>query len=611
LNINLTYGVAIVINKTMKQLLESSEGETINVEEYKSDNIGKFFLWLKTLDIKEEKIEFINNLGVDMKAWIEGFLEDPERFKEYQDDDRILPEVDLPKDGSIVTIEENVLRHSLNRLSRYAAQHDHSIEALILRMDILIEGMKLIKDVPIDLVGIRSYDLEREDEQKTYGSNFGLVVRTQNRANGKIIQVSFESQLVLSNHWYFPLEISPFNNKASRSSSTGSSKIIEIKPNKWFKVPLEWIIEDYCILYKWYENSLEKMSVLMYYIGSAMLKGSPNSPKIDFKSHCLNYKKDKNEDINFSLDLYAFKCKPYQMEMPLQFLLSFNPPLCFKNMLFGELSLVSKHDKNIVLKLKPQEYKYFYSQLVRDEDVKNKTLEKFERYSWKLQKDENFELLTKYDYLYNKSYNMSFNTLEFLQRKTGTTFDTEAVEICFEADDFGVRQNEYDNFKLREMAFTEAASINMLIYTPYMVINKTAMNFIIGSGGKRNDLQIRGNSSQYFNPRKEKKLFIKSDDYSWSREFSFKTIGVSGELSLKAAKPIQSIHPSMREYNSSEIDIGVEIATLSTSFYKTAAITIVPRYIIWNKWSDTLVISNDNKSSHTQIVVKKNQEKVI
>ena len=126
-----------------------------------------------------------------MKVWVEGFLENPERFEVVASrytGSQLITEVGLPLDGTIVEVDQKTLNYSTQRLSRYASQSDHSLEALVLRMDVMIDGMKLIKDVTIDLVGIRSYNLELEDDRRDLGSNFGFVVRTQNRANGKITQ---------------------------------------------------------------------------------------------------------------------------------------------------------------------------------------------------------------------------------------------------------------------------------------------------------------------------------------------------------------------------------------------------------------------------------------
>jgi len=119
---------------------------------------------------------------------VEGFYENPEKLRDMIPGEELIPIIDLPIDGSLIAINQKVLLKTTQRLSRYASQSDHSLEKIILRMDALVEGMKLVKEIPVELVGIRSYDLEYEFDKGNEGINFGLVVRTQSRANGKIIQ---------------------------------------------------------------------------------------------------------------------------------------------------------------------------------------------------------------------------------------------------------------------------------------------------------------------------------------------------------------------------------------------------------------------------------------
>ena len=203
-----------------------------------------------------------------------------------------------------------------------------------------------------------------------------------------------------------------------------------------------------------------------------------------------------------------------------------------------------------------------------------------------------------------------FNSFDFLEGKTSTTYDLNAITTCFEANEFEVRNNQYDNFKLRDLVFSSALSKKTVIYSPYMVVNKTNLSLIIGSGKKRNDLEVIGNSTEYFHPRQETKLYIKAEEYAWSKEFSFSTVGVSGELSLQKSKAGQSYRAVIKDYNSNEIDIGASISQLSTTFYKTTAITFTPRYVLCNTCKDPLILTNHHKNSNIQLRVEPGEEKV-
>lgn len=187
---------------------------------------------------------------------------------------------------------------------------------------------------------------------------------------------------------------------------------------------------------------------------------------------------------------------------------------------------------------------------------------------------------SKSDYLCNFSQEIAFHTKDYLDGKSSYTYDLKSITASFEIVDFEVRSNEYDNFKLRELVFGSALSKKVLIYTPFMVVNKTGLNLIIGNGKKRNDLEVNEYTSEYFNPKEVKKILIKTESYSWTKEFDITTVGVSGLLSLQKTKGEKLLKSHLKQYNSDELDIGVNISQLSSTFYKTIAVTFSPRYVI-------------------------------
>jgi hypothetical protein len=383
---------------------------------------------------------------------------------------------------------------------------------------------------------------------------------------------------------------------------------LKIEPNKTFNVPLSWLIEDNCILYKRKNQENDSMELLFYEISSCLLSNKDET-NIPFKSQYFNYKNENESSINFALDLNAFKCKPLHMKVPLQYLVSINPPICYKNLLFSDISLCSSTEEK-VMKLKPEEYNYLYDYIYDNDNPNSKDKVDAKMYFWTFQKDSSLQLETKNTFLYNFTHNLRFHSKEFLEGKTSFTYDLNSVNVAFEVNDFDVRSNEYDNFKLRDMVFNSSLSKKVIIYSPYMVINKTGLSLIVGNGKKRNDLEVKEYNSEYFNPEGCKKILIKTDNYAWSKEFDITTLGVSGMLSLQNTKGSSISSSYLKEFNSGELDLGVRISQLSRTFYKTVAITFTPRYIISNSSSQPIVLMNHHKNSKEQILVNSGREKV-
>ena len=160
-----------------------------------------------------------------------------------------------------------------------------------------------------------------------------------------------------------------------------------IKPNNVFNVPLEWLKNDKCILYQKEKEKYKTMELLVYNCASTLLTNHKGEPNISYRAQYLPYKVNDREDINFACDVYAFKCKPLDLKVPLQVLMSFNPPMCYKNLLFGDLILQRESDKHQLLKLKPEEYNYIYDTIQLNTNPKDKQKIGMPKYSWYFQKD--------------------------------------------------------------------------------------------------------------------------------------------------------------------------------------------------------------------------------
>ena len=89
------------------------------------------------------------------------------------------------------------------------------MEDLILRMDVYIDGFEPIKGVPIELSGVRSYEIIPNDTNKIKGLvtydkkgrrskvTMSIIVNVQTHGNRKV--VSLESPLLLSNNTEFEM----------------------------------------------------------------------------------------------------------------------------------------------------------------------------------------------------------------------------------------------------------------------------------------------------------------------------------------------------------------------------------------------------------------------
>jgi len=173
---------------------------------------------------------------------------------------------------------------------------------------------------------------------------------------------------VIANNCYFPIEIGCSTVENLKRERKEMSSALTIAPNKVFNVPISWMLDNVCILYKRLEDNKSSNDILFYEITSCLMKNKDKS-NIPFKSSLFSHEKTADKNTHFSLDLHAFKCKPLQLDMPLQFLISMNPPMCYKNLLFADVSLESENGEH-VLKLAPEKYEYMYD-LVHSDNKPN------------------------------------------------------------------------------------------------------------------------------------------------------------------------------------------------------------------------------------------------
>lgn len=103
----------------------------------------------------------------------------------------------------------------LQEVNKYVMKYENkgnyvrNIEDKLIKIDIFIEGMKPIFGVPIEVSGLRSYELtiegETNNQSKKRKHQFALIVDIHQDGTNKI--VSFESQVIFTNSTEFDINI--------------------------------------------------------------------------------------------------------------------------------------------------------------------------------------------------------------------------------------------------------------------------------------------------------------------------------------------------------------------------------------------------------------------
>jgi hypothetical protein len=222
--------------------------------------------------------------------------------------------------------------------------------------------------------------------------------------------VSLESSVVLANNTKFPIEILGMEEKYIKDIDYRShSESFIIRPNKAFVVPLSWIMLNYAIGYIKEKEGVQRPDALIYRLAQMFCfenKDTEKNCQLEPDTYLL--KADEEDMIYFSLDLHAFKCKPYKLDIPLQFLLSLNPPVCYMNHLFADLILYKGEDqKQLAEKIAPGEFKYLNSKAF--ELNERKSLRKnHSKYQWAFKKDRSITLCSEVENLYSSSREVAF-----------------------------------------------------------------------------------------------------------------------------------------------------------------------------------------------------------
>ena len=317
LNINLTYGMTHVVKKAIDNIGNTN----ISVE----DTIrGGFDSNMS--DDQDQYFEFINNLGCDLKIAVEDYLDlKLNRLKSLQKNlvNESYAVIELKANTTSAKYNKNLLVATAQKLGIMKKHVSTKYDRLILRMDVCIEDMNGVSAVPIEFAGVRSYQVTPFDDTSSKPNTLSFVVNVESLSNGQITRVSFESPIVISNNCDFPMTILYKNNT---NDDISKLQEIEIEPNKVFLVPFTWVRDNTSIFYKCQIDGEVEIKPLIENIHKSLLiKNSKDTS--NFKSDYFPYQKNGTKYTMFSLDMYAFRCKPLNSKSPLQYLVSINPPM--------------------------------------------------------------------------------------------------------------------------------------------------------------------------------------------------------------------------------------------------------------------------------------------
>ena len=114
------------------------------------------------------------------------------------------------------------------------------------------------------------------------------------------------------------------------------------------KYPLSWLVKNKHVMYCTSQDSRKEYYPLFSYLRETIfeekLKDENEKPIFSFDTGLKFLRREGKDDITFSVDMAAFKCKPTTMERPPQILITFNPPLSISNNLFSPLKIIRERE---------------------------------------------------------------------------------------------------------------------------------------------------------------------------------------------------------------------------------------------------------------------------
>jgi len=233
LNINLTYGMALAIKHILKKMTQKrdqwEDEQEVEVAKIKSKRLTEMNTKSKKSNLRDTKKKtfregeddddisgfyFENYLGLDLRLTLENYdswVGEGINLNDEQSDTAVIIFSDWEEPG-----ERNFRgQREINNLNKYVKKEQNggrfvdSIDDSIIRVDVYIKGFEPITGVPINISGLRSYELtfKNETDKQAMKSKhqFSIVINVKSEGVRKV--VSFESQSLLINQTEFNLDI--------------------------------------------------------------------------------------------------------------------------------------------------------------------------------------------------------------------------------------------------------------------------------------------------------------------------------------------------------------------------------------------------------------------
>ena len=190
-----------------------------------------------------------------------------------------------------------------------------------------------------------------------------------------------------------------------------------------------------------------------------------------------------------------FKCKPTTLDLPPQILITFNPPISLSNNMFSNLRVIRERGEEEVRFVKHSLFTYLYERSLESppkpdekERYESEEAKGLDRFRYVLRNDDDTYLTSGFDYLYTESTRKEFYVTDanLVQRYADDDDIVTSVKVLeFEAAPQRSIDNQYENFELRDKIVDQVHSVNIKIYTPFTVINKTNIPLILGKKHKK------------------------------------------------------------------------------------------------------------------------------
>ena len=218
-------------------------------------------------------------------------------------------------------------------------------------------------------------------------------------------------------------------------------------------------------------------------------------PVFDFETGIKFLQSDGRDEIHISADLSVFKCKPTTLDLPPQILITFNPPISLSNNMFSNLRVIRERGEEEVRFVKHSLFTYLYERSLESppkpdekERYESEEAKGLDRFRYVLRNDDDTYLTSGFDYLYTESTRKEFYVTDanLVQRYADDDDIVKSVKVLeFEAAPQRSIDNQYENFELRDKIVDQVHSVNIKIYTPFTVINKTNIPLILGKKHKK------------------------------------------------------------------------------------------------------------------------------